>query len=228
MSEFLYNFVPMKRLLSLLVVALFAVQSHPLKAQGFEVGVRSGANLASLIGIDQTTPRTGFYGGITSSLFLTERFGVTLDVTLSEQGVCCNPNEEGVAIDYRYDYLNIPLMATYRIPLGGGSSLRLLAGGQLGVFMLGTYSYTAPSVLGEGTVSGSGVMDKEDFHPFDFGISLGAQWVLWGEHVLIEARYTIGLNQTHDGVSNTFSDYYYISVPNNRNSVIQIGTALLF
>lgn len=211
-----------------MLMGLLVWQPQSSRAQSFEVGVRSGVSVSSLIGLDNTSPRVGFYGGITSSLLLNENWGVTLDVTLSEQGTRCNPNKENVTIDYRYDYLNIPLLATYRLPLGDGSSLRLLAGPQLALFMLGTYSYTLPSVLNDGTISGSGSLDKEDFHPLDFGISLGAQWVLWGEHVLIEARYTLGINQTHRGVSNTLNDYYYISVPNNRNSVFQLGTAILF
>lgn len=211
-----------------LLAALLVSWPQASRARSFEIGVRSGVGACSLIGLDNTSPHIGYYGGLTTSLFLSERWGVTLDVTLSEQGTRCNPNDDGVTIDYLYDYLNIPLLATYRLPIGDGSSLRLLAGPQLGLFMLGTYSYTLPSVLDEGTISGSGSLDKESFHPLDLGISIGAQWVLWGEQVLIEARYTLGINQTHNGVSNTLNDYYYISVPNNRNSVFQFGTAILF
>ena len=211
-----------------LLAAMIVLWPQTSRAQGFEVGVRSGGNVSTLIGVDNTSPHISYYGGLTSSLFFSESWGVTLDVTLSEQGTRCNPNEDGVTMDYRYNYLNIPLLATYRLPLGNGSSLRLVAGPQLGIFMLGTYDYTLPSVLEEGTISGSGSLDKEDFHPLDFGISIGAGWVPWGESVLIEARYTLGINQTHNGVSNTLNDRYYISVPNNRNSVFQLGTAILF
>lgn len=194
---------------------------------GFEVGLRDGLSFSHLVGIDNTSPHIGLYAGATASYIFDSGFGIGIDATLSEQGAYCNPNADGVAIDYRYDYLNVPLLLQYNIPLGE-TSLRLVAGAQVGLFLLGTYEYTAPSVLGDGVVSGSASLDADDFHPYDLGVTVGAQWVLWGDFLLLEARYTLGITQTHDGVSNTLGGHYFISVPDNRNSVLQIGTAILF
>lgn len=225
----------MKRLFTLVLtlwivgggVAQESFGQNGKQSGGFEVGIRDGISFSHLVGIDNTSPHVGLYAGVTASYFFDSGFGIGIDVTLSEQGAYCNPNADGVAVDFRYDYLNVPLLMQYNIPLGG-SSLRVLAGAQVGVFLLGSYEYTAPSILGDGMVSGSDWLDRDDFHPYDIGVTVGAQWMLWDDFLLIEARYTLGITQTHDGVSNTLGGNYFISVPDNRNSVIQIGTALLF
>lgn len=211
------------------MVALLCLECGTLRAQWFEWGVRDGANISSLVGIDNTTPLGGLYVGVATSFLFDERWGASLDATLSSQGTRCLENADGVSTTYNYEYLNIPLMATYRIGLKDGSEVRFMAGPQLGLFLVGSVDYTAPSVLDGGYVQGSTMLDSEDFHPMDFGISVGLQWLLGEQNkTAIELRYTHGITQTHDGISNTLNGYYYISVPNNRNSVFQIGTVFYF
>lgn len=219
----------MKQLRKLLIVATFGTLlsiSSPLMAQTVEFGIRDGVSLSWLAGIKDTTPLGGFYAGLTGDLYLGDHWGVGVDVTLAEQGVRCNPNSEGVAISYLYDYLNIPLSLNYRVLLGDKHILQFMAGGQIGTFLLGKYEYTAPSVTGDGYVSGSEWLDSESFHPYDFGVLLGLQWSVG--KTAIEVRYTLGITQTHNGISNSVNDQYYISVPDNRNSVLQIGTVFRF
>lgn len=211
------------------LAALLTVGTQHSKAQGFEWGLRDGITVASLVGIENTLPHIGLYAGLTTNYFFNERWGMGLDVTLSEQGAMCIDDRLGTTVDHCYHYANIPLMVNYRIPFENGTELRLLAGAQMGLFLVASYEYSAPSVLGDGYVEGSGHFDGEDFHPMDLGISLGLQWlVMDSPKLLIETRYTHGVTQTHDGISNTLNSTYYISVPNNRNSVFQLGTVLLF
>ena len=219
----------MKHLRKLLVAATLGTLlsvSNPLMAQTFEVGVRDGVSLSWLVGIKDTYPLAGFYAGLTGDLYLGDHWGASVDVTLAEQGVRCKENSEGVAISYLYDYLNIPLSLHYRVGLFDKHTLQFMAGGQIGAFLLGKYEYTAPSVTDEGFVSGSEWLDSESFHPFDFGVLVGLQWCVG--KTAIEVRYTLGITQTHNGISNTMGDKYYISVPDNRNSVLQIGTVFRF
>lgn len=219
----------MKHLRKLLVVATlgtFFSISNPLMAQTFEVGVRDGVSLSWLAGIENTRPLAGFYAGLTGDLYLGDHWGVGLDITLSEQGVVCNENGDGVEISYHYDYLNIPLSLTYRVAVDEKNILQFMAGGQVGAFLLGKYAYTAPSVTNDGFVSGEDWLDSESFHPYDFGVLVGLQWNVG--NTAVEVRYTLGITQTHNGISNTIGDRYYISIPDNRNSVLQIGTVFRF
>lgn len=211
--------------LAMVVIAGFVVPQK-VEAQGFVCGVRGGANLSSLIGVDNTSPRVGYNVGLVGGYFFGENLGLTLEMGYSEQGTLCNPNEQGVAFEYRYNYLNVPLLLNYRLPISE-LDLRVVAGGQLGLFLNADYEYTAPSILGEGTIGGRGSFDKGSFHPMDVGVALGVQWFPW-ESVALDVRYTMAVTQTHDGISNTLNGYYYISVPDNRNSVVQLGLSVLF
>lgn len=220
----------MKRKLIITIALLLGLSTaHPQHslAQGFELGVRDGIGLSWLVGIDNTLPQAGFYVGFVGNYFFDERLGVGVDVTLSEQGALCRKNSDGVTMDYSFNYLNIPILGQYHIDLTNDHSLRFMAGVQLGVFLWGTFEYTAPSITGTGVVNGIEQLNRNSFHPVDLGITAGAQWLV-GKTTAIDVRYTLGITQTHNGISNTLNGYYYISVPDNRNSVLQIGTTILF
>ena len=219
----------MKHLRKLLTIALFVTLlsiSNPTMAQTVAFGIRDGVSLSWLAGIENTRPLAGFYAGLTGDLYLGDHWGVGLDITLSEQGVVCNENSDGVEISYHYDYLNIPLSLTYRVAVDEKNILQFMAGGQVGAFLLGKYAYTAPSVTDDGFVSGEDWLDSESFHSYDFGVLVGLQWSVG--NTAVEVRYTLGITQTHNGISNTIGDRYYISIPDNRNSVLQIGTVFRF
>lgn len=209
------------------LLALLSLAPQHTQAQGFEVGVRDGMSLSWLVGIDDTLPQASFYAGFTGNYFFDQNWGVGVDVTLSEQGALCKKNTQGVTMDYMYHYLNVPLLLQYQHDLGMGHRLRFMAGAQLGIFLAARYDYTAPSITGEGVVSGGEVISREEFHPFDVGVSAGVQWLV-GDYTAVELRYTLGVTQTHNGISNTHNGHHYISVPDNRNSVLQIGTVFLF
>lgn len=225
----------MKRKLILVVlflVGIATVKPQTAKAQGFEWGLRDGLSLSWLVGVEDTFPHVGIYVGVAGNYFFNEKWGVGTDITLSEQGALCGVNDDGVLIEYIYDYVNIPIMGQYQIVLDNEQRLRFLAGVQLGLFLLGQYEYEAPSLIGDGVVQGSDFLDRDDFHPWDLGVTLGAQWLIgdWliGECVSLDVRYTLGVTQSHRGAANTLNGYYYVSVPDNRNSVFQIGTTFFF
>ncbi|MBO7300768.1 MAG: PorT family protein [Tidjanibacter sp.] len=218
-----------KRFFAIIVAAVCTlfVPTQKAMAQNFEWGFRDGISFSSLIGIDNTLPLAELYVGIVGNYFFNDNWGFGVDFTLAEQGAYCMPNNDDVAINYQYTYLNIPLLGHYQFSLGNSQVVRFSAGVQLGMFLLGKAEYTAPSISDDGFVTGSEWLPSESFHPYDLGVSLGAQWFLWSD-LAIEVRYTLGITQTHNGISTTLNDNYHISVPDNRNSVFQIGTAYLF
>ncbi|MBQ2248039.1 MAG: PorT family protein [Tidjanibacter sp.] len=220
----------MKQRISLFATALcvlFATLSTPSRAQRFEWGVGGGANLSSLIGVEDTTPRLAPWVGVNVGYLLTERLVLGTEVAWSQQGTHCNPNEAGVAVDYNYNYVNIPLLIQWRLRVAD-THLRVMAGPQLGIFAGGNYSFTAPSVVGEGYVSGRHEFDGDSFHAADFGVVVGGRCELLKGRLMLDVRYAMGITQTHDGISNTMGGYYYISVPDNRNSVIRVGASVMF
>jgi serine/threonine protein phosphatase PrpC len=118
---------------------------------------------------------------------------------------------------YNYDYLNIPLLATYKLP----KNLTLLLGVQAGCFLIAKYTYETPSVLDEGYVSGEGYFDSSEFHPVDFGVSVGLRWLAVPELDFgIEVRYTHGITQTHNGIATATK--YGESASGDTHAVIKI------
>lgn len=217
-----------KRLLIRLFATLgtIALFCQPASAQTFKLGLRDGLSLSWLVGIDNTLPQASFYAGITSDLYFGDKWGVGVDVSFAEQGALCKENDKGVVMDYSFRYLNVPLLARYRLHIGAEQFLQFSAGAQVGVFLSAGYEYTAPSVLGDGMVSGGDRFASDSFHPLDYGVVAAVEFGTGNTSV--EVRYTLGISQTHNGISNTLNDYYYISVPDNRNSVLQIGTIVRF
>lgn len=209
------------------LVALLCVCA-PIKAQrALQFRHSDGLNLSSLVGIDNTALRPGFYSTLGVTYYFSDYFGIGTEVAYSEQGTHCKANDMGVVMNYNYNYLNLPLLATCRL---SEHNVAFVGGVQFGKLLKATYNYTAPSILGQGgSVSGGGVFDKSEFHPWDVGVTLGVDWTLFPRTGCgIELRYTLGITQTHNGISDTANGNIYISVPDNRNSTLRVGLFVPF
>ena len=191
------------------------ISTQSARAQHFEFGLRDGVSLSQLIGIDNTFPLAELYVGVVGNYFFNEKWGVGFDLTLAEQGACCMPNSDDVAIDYRYTYLNIPLLGHFQFNLRDNQVLRFSAGMQVGLFLLGQMEYTAPSIFEEGYITGSEWMPAESFHPVDFGVSLGASYVV-KKNIGAQIRYNYGFTNVFKNVDNV------------ANQTIEIGAFYLF
>lgn len=229
LSGFLYIFVKgltqnkkntMKKLALTALVATWALLSHTTAwGQNFDVILNDGINISSLVGLEDVSPNAGLYSEIGVNYKFNDTFGVELGVAWSEQGAMSAIDD--TFYTYEYDYLNLPLLATYNLP---NNNITLFMGVQAGCFLIAKYTYEHPSVMGDGFVSGEGYFNSEEFHPWDFGATIGLRWLAIPELDLgFEVRYTHGITQTHNGVATSMKDYPIISVPNNRNSVFRIG-----
>lgn len=195
-------------------------------AQNFRWGVRDGLGFSSLIGVEGSLPLVGIYAGFTADYLLSDKWSIGMDFTISEQGSFMSDDSADTFMTYTYDYLNVPLMAQYTLPLDNGQKLLFEAGVQLGIFLVANCEWEAPSILGDGYVSGEDFLDRDSFHPLEYGALLGVEWFL-GDFSL-EFRYTMGITQTHNGISQMINDYIYISIPDSRNSVAQLGMNYYF
>ena len=122
----------------------------------------------------------------------------------------------------RLTYLDIPVLL--KVAPFPGSGFSVEAGPMMG-FCVGA-KMKNKTHLGDSTNTIKESV-RDNVNTVEFGVSLGAQWFFW-EDFSIDVRYTLGITQTHNGISNTLGDYYHISVPDNRNSVFQIGTTWTF
>lgn len=190
----------------------------PMQAQRrMEFVFSDGLNLSSLVGLEGVSPRLGLFSEIGVGYNFSPHIGVELDVAFSEQGAWYVEGKS--RYDYAYNYLNIPLLAKFTLP---DQSLSFMAGVQAGAFLSGTYTYTGPSVVGGGMTSTEMEFDKSEFHPWDFGAVVGVRWMFLA-NLGVEVRYALGITQTHNGVSDSLNGRPYISIPDNRNSVLRLG-----
>lgn len=217
-----------KRIFTLLVAVAGLMMANPANGQSkFDLTLVEGLNFSQLIGVDNTTVNPGVFSGLDVTYYFNDNWGVNAGFGYSEQGTRCKESALYSMMDYNYSYVNIPVMATYRLPQ---YNLSFMGGLQLGRFVGASYDYMVPSILNpDEYIEGSGKFDKESFHPWDCGLSVAARWIFmpkWG--IGLETRYTLGLTQTHNGISTTANDGIYISVPDNRNSTFMFAFVFLW
>lgn len=216
----------MKKTLFTLLAAICFLAQPSMAQKKFTFVLSDGFNFSSLAGLKDATPNLGFYSEASANMNLYENWGVELGIAFSEQGTKVN-YEADTSAKYDYAYFNIPLFATYTIEKYG---ITAMAGVQAGKFLMGHYTLSTPSLLEKGEmVETQDKLPSSEFHPWDFGVSLGLRIETvpeWG--MGFDIRYTLGITQTHNGISNSIANLPYISVPDNRNSVLRIGVYLAF
>ncbi|MBQ1964628.1 MAG: PorT family protein [Tidjanibacter sp.] len=215
-----------KRIFAFWMAVAALVLATPASGQRkFDFVFVEGLNFSQLIGVDNTKAKAGVYSGLDVTYHFNDNWGINAGFGYSQQGTTCINNELSTLMNYNYNYVNFPLMATYRLPK---YNLSFIGGLQLGWFSGASYDYTTPSILNPGEiVEGSGKFDSESFHPWELGATMGARWIFWPSMGIgIETRYTMGITQTHNGISTTANGNVYISVPDNRNSTFMF--ALIF
>ncbi len=207
-----------KSILVALAMVWGLLWSLPALGQNAYMILNDGLNVSSLAGLEGVSPKVGLFSEIGIGYKFNPTLGVEVGASWSEQGAMYS--DENGRYTYDYNYLNIPLMGTISLP----RHITLLAGVQVGAFLSATYLYEMPSVLGNGSVFGEGEFDKSEFHPWELGATLGVRYLAVPKLGLgIEARYTLGITQTHNGVSDSIAGRPHISVPDNRNSVFKLG-----
>ena len=133
----------MRLFLLLFVLVAFASGVH---AQA-SFGVKAGLNTSTILfddegGLDEPgldkQPRLGFVGGLTADLPFTPTFGLRAEVLYAQKGYALDFDFEGeiggetFSVDgkqtLQLDYIEIPLMLRYSIPMENGLEVGLLGG----------------------------------------------------------------------------------------------------
>ncbi len=112
----------MKKLFVIAAVLCFALNSQTVKAQGVDLGVKLGANFASISEIDHAENKTGFVGGVFLGINF-NKFTIQPELLYSQQGAKLDIGK------FNLDYINVPVMFKFYII---GETLNLQAGPQFG------------------------------------------------------------------------------------------------
>ena len=189
---------------SFLIIAIIVFGLTNLNAQEVKFGAKAGLNLASITGdeTDGIESRTAFHVGAVAEISISDKFSVQPELLYSAQGA--KDSFEGIDVDAKIDYLNLPIMAKYYV--AEGFSLEL--GPQVG-FLL--------SAKAEG--GGESIDFKDETKGIDFGANFGVGYKL-ESGLNFGARYNLGLSNINDGED---SDDF-----KNQNSVIQLSVGYFF
>ncbi|AXB55182.1 porin family protein [Flavobacterium fluviale] len=182
-----------KIILTAIAVAAFSFAN----AQQTRFGVKGGLNLSTVVGgdVDDTKTLVGFHVGGFAEINIVEKFFIQPELLFSAQGTKVDGGFGG-DVDFKLNYLNIPVLAKYYIV---DNKFSVEAGPQLGVLL---------SAKAEGE-------DIKDFtRSVDFGFNIGAGYN-FTDNLAVGLRYTIGLSPlTDEDVDNT--DDYYDSAKNSN------------
>jgi hypothetical protein len=161
----------------------------PFAARAQEVGVKVGANSASLTPEEDEDPETSRRLGLVAGFWIrtppSSRVSFQVEGLFSEKGVKVEAPGSDNSFDLRIRYFEIPLLARADFGALGSGTRVFVTGGAAPAFKLSARSKAS----GEGEELSSDVDEFVD--AADFGL-VGGLGVAFGRTV-IEARYTHGL-----------------------------------
>jgi hypothetical protein len=120
----------------------------PSSAPGQEVGVKAGANFASLTPEEDEDPeisrRVGPIGGVWVRIAPSRRVSWQVEGLFSEKGVTFEPNEFGLtnSADVRIRYIEIPVLARADLGAPGKAARAFVVGGAAPAFKLSAHTKT--------------------------------------------------------------------------------------
>jgi hypothetical protein len=191
------------------LLVLFVTLSMCSFAQGLDVGIKGGLNVASQnISTSFFKPdisaKAGFHGGVFVTYMFSEKLGIQPEFLYSMQG--STTDFDGEEYEDKLGYLNIPLLVRFNIL----DMLSVHAGPQFG-FLLSAKE----------TFEGITEDIKSDFKSSDFGIAVGAEADLI-MNLGVGARYVFGMTDIVSGEDSSWSGYEI------KNAVFQLYVKFKF
>ena len=191
----------MKKLLLFAALAVFGFTTT--YAQNVRFGAKAGANFASLTGddVDDIDGRTSFHVGGVANIGITELFSVQPELIYSSQGASADDSDGDLTL--KLDYINIPIMADFQLAEG----FSLQGGPQVGFNISSKFDFDGDEE------------DVENIQTLDFGVGIGAQYVL-PMNLFFQARYVIG-------ITNVYEEFEGIDTE-AQNSVVSVSVGYFF
>lgn len=170
----------------LIVVALTLFIGTTAFSQSLDLGIKAGANFASISDVTGLKNKTGFQAGIFAGIGFTEKVGIQADLMYSQQG------GEFKGGDFDLTYINIPIVLKYYLIQG----LNIQAGPQFG--------FVVDDKLSFGDINA-----KAKAKDFDLSGVVGAGYD-FPLGIRVDARYNFGLTDVSSeegfkGKNNVFS-----------------------
>jgi hypothetical protein len=212
----------MKKII-LTVAAVFVLSfANAQDGDGLKFGVKAGLNLSNLTGDGSPTMKVGFHIGGFMEYKLSEKFAIQPELLYSTQGAKYEFSESfdgesySEEFNYKFSYLNIPIMAKYYV----SEKFSLEAGPQIGFLLNADSDYDYSETIAGETYSESGTTDIKDFiNSTDFAINFGAGYD-FNEKISLGLRYNLGLTDVEKDLEPGASGI--------KNSVFQLSFGYKF
>lgn len=184
-------------------VLMLGAPVHGAVAQGLPVphptfGVMAGVNLAKVSGDGLTSAdnRTGFLGGIFVTLHVTNSFAIQPEAIYSQKGFSDN-SVPSADVTAKLDYIDIPVLLRYDIPVVGPIRPFFVAGPAFGLQV--KCAIEASGEEASASVDCDGLQDTEvEFRKKTFDLSgmfgAGLDFHLGGHTLMLGARYEHGFS----------------------------------
>lgn len=150
-----------------------------------EFGLRAGLNMATTqfdSQYDGTSMTTGFHVGLGVDLRLSSQFYFTTGLLYSSKGY--KYDDGNVAESAKAQYIDVPLLASWRLPLGDALALQLSAGPYVAIGLGGSIKDDKASKYDQS------FFDRNN--SFDYGVQAGASLIV-SHHFTVGAAYQIGM-----------------------------------
>ncbi|WP_026450779.1 porin family protein [Aequorivita capsosiphonis] len=170
----------------LIVASFFGIAAATAQSDKTEVdfGVRGGVNFANITSnddFDSPDSRTNFYAGLVAELPLHERFSLQGEVFYSGQGFEQDIPLIDEKVEYKADYIQVPLLAKFYIVEG----LSVAAGPQFGFKVNEKVDYDSANIETE--------LDTDSLKTFDFQGTAGLEYK-FNNGLFLQGRYSYGFS----------------------------------
>jgi hypothetical protein len=188
----------MKKLMMIAIMMIAAVSVNAQNEAG-QVSIKpmAGINLATMTKTTDSKMRVGLAAGLEFEYGVAENFGLSAGVLYSMQGVKGKEAWLGEKADitYKFDYINIPVLANFYITKG----LAIKAGIQPGFNVKKKVAVEVAGVKDDATV--------DDVKGFALSVPVGLSYEF--ANVVLDARYNWGLTKA---IKNADSKHSYFTI----------------
>jgi len=185
-----------------LLMVLLAFTATPATGQmngvDFKPGVRAGVDFMTAGGDDapdDADRRTGFLAGAFVEVEFGGPFALQPELLYTQKGWSREGDVRGTTITstVKLDYIEIPVLAKFQLPLGGPFSPSLFAGPAVG------FNASAErEVEGGGQSQTNDISDQVSSTEFGLVFGVGGDFGIGAGTITVDARYNLGLTSVDD------------------------------
>ncbi|WP_406844393.1 porin family protein [Flavobacterium soyae] len=191
------------RKIILSAIAIFAFGFT--NAQQTRFGVKGGLNITSFSGDNDSNALIGFQVGGFAEIKVIERLSIQPELLFSTQGASFDAIGNNNDIDYKLNYINVPVLAKFYVT----KQFTVEGGPQIGFLV---------------SAKRDGNDIKDAYKSTDLGFNFGAGYN-FTDNFSVGIRYTVGLSGVVDGGDyDDIYDYY----DSAKNSVLALTAAYKF